>query len=93
LTLCISSVLADHHERRQEDRLQGDDHRQQAVGVLLGSQADPAGEPQHVEVDEPHRPRERGDAVRNSILDALGPLPSVLDESGVLLVEPPEALG
>src|ERR1700752_4258035 len=45
LALRIGPVLADHHERREEDRLEGDDHREQAVGVVLDLEDDPAREP------------------------------------------------
>jgi len=71
-------VLADQDEGREEDRLERDDHRQQAVRVLLDAEPDPAAEPDDVDVDEPHRPRERRDPVRDSVLHAHGPLFRVL---------------
>ena len=64
----VGAVLADHHEGREEDRLERDDHRQQAEGVLLDAEADPAAEPEDVEVDEGHRARERSDPVGDPAL-------------------------
>jgi hypothetical protein len=66
LTLRVSPVLADHHECRKENRLKRDDHRQQAVRVVLDAERDPAAEPGEVDADEPHRPSERGDRVRHA---------------------------
>src|SRR3954463_2036818 len=45
LALRVGPVLADHHEGREEDRFERDDHRQQAEGVLLDAEADPQAEP------------------------------------------------
>ena len=42
LPLLVGTVLADHHEGREEDRLERDDHRQQAVRVVLDAEPDPA---------------------------------------------------
>jgi hypothetical protein len=86
LTLGVGTVLADHHERREEDRLERHDHREQAVRVLLHPEADPRGEPDDVDVDEPHRSGERGDLVRDPVLDALRSLLGVLHEHGIWLV-------
>ena len=72
LTLRVGPVLADQHEGREEDRLERDDHRQQAVRVVLDAEPDPAAEPGEVDVDERHRPRERRDPICDSVLDALG---------------------
>ena len=55
LALGVGAVLADHHEGREEDRLERDDHRQQPEGVVLDAEPDPAAEPDDVEVDERHR--------------------------------------
>ena len=49
----VLAVLADHHERRQEDRLERDDHGEEPERVVLDPEPDPDGEPQDVEVDEP----------------------------------------
>src|SRR3954469_6612549 len=68
LALRVGAILADHHEGRQEDRLERDDHRQEAVGVDLNSEADPAAEPGDVDVHEQHRAREGGDPVREPVL-------------------------
>ena len=80
LPLLVRAVLADHHKRRQEDRLQRHDHRQQPEGVVLDPEADPRGEPEHVEVDEPHRAGEPGDRVGDAVLEALPPLVGVLEQ-------------
>src|SRR4051794_9442281 len=80
LPLGICSVLADEDEGREEDRLEGHDHRQQPVGVALDAEADPAREPDDVEVDEPHRAGKGRDAVGDSVLQALRPLLRVLHE-------------
>src|SRR5947209_4505991 len=52
----IRPVLADHHEGREEDRLEADDHRQEAERVLLDRERDPEHEREDVHVDEDHRP-------------------------------------
>ena len=85
LTLRVGPVLADHHEGREEDRLERDDHRQQAVRVVLDAESDPAAEPGDVDVDEPHRAGERGDAVGDPVLDALRPLLGMPGERRVRL--------
>ena len=59
LPLEVGAILADHHERRQEDRLERHDHRQQPEGITLDAEDDPDREPQDVEVDERHRPANR----------------------------------
>src|SRR3954447_2746326 len=80
LSLGVRPVLADHHERGEEDRLERDDHGQQAEGVLLDAEADPAREPDDVEVDERHRAGERRDLVGDPVLDVLGALFGVLQQ-------------
>jgi hypothetical protein len=45
------------------DRLERDDHCQQPERIPLDAEADPQSEPQHMDVDEGHRSRERGDLV------------------------------
>jgi hypothetical protein len=82
LPLGVGAVLGDQDERRQEDRLERDDHRQEAVRVLLDAEADPAPEPDHVDVDEEHRPRERRDPIRDPVLRDLGALFLVLQQPG-----------
>jgi hypothetical protein len=42
LALRFRTVLADHHEGREEDRLERHDHRQEAERILLDAEADPA---------------------------------------------------
>jgi hypothetical protein len=85
LTLRVRAVLADHHEGGEEDRLERDDHRQQAVRIALDAEPDPTAEPEHVDVDEPHRTGEKCDPVREAVLDALRPLLRVPDERRVRL--------
>jgi hypothetical protein len=81
----VGAVLADHYEGREEDRLERDDHRQEAVGVLLNAEADPAAEPDDVDIHERHRPSERSDPVCDPILHTLGTLASVLEKRRVRL--------
>src|SRR6476661_2868854 len=96
LAFLVRAVLADHHEGREEDRLERDDHRQQPVRIGLDSEPDPGCEPDDVEIHELHRAAEGCDAVGDAILDAgLTPL-RMLDQRrvhehghGVLL--PPHA--
>jgi Bacterial regulatory proteins, luxR family len=45
------------------NRLERDDHRQQPEGLFLDAEANPAAEPDDVDVDEQHRARERRDLV------------------------------
>jgi Adenylate and Guanylate cyclase catalytic domain len=85
LAPCVRSVLANHHEGRQEDRLERDDHRQQSVRVVLDPEDDPAREPGDVDVDEPHRAGEGRDPVGDPVLDALGALFGVLEKRRVRL--------
>src|SRR3954451_7705151 len=80
LSLGVRPVLADHHEGREEDRLERDDHGQQAEGVLLDAEADPAAEPDDVNVDERHRAGEGGDLVRDPVLRRFGALLGLLDK-------------
>ena len=71
------AVLAHHHERGQEDRLEADDHREQSVGELVEDEAraedagidgDPHAEPDRVDVHEVQRSGEGGDAVGDVVL-------------------------
>src|SRR6266511_1356288 len=80
LALLVRAVLADQHKRRQEDGLQRDDHRQQPEGIVLDSEADPGGEPEHVDVHELHRPGEPGDLVGDAVLDVLRSLLGLLEQ-------------
>src|SRR5262249_12956420 len=83
LALGVGSVLADQHEGREEDRLEGDDHRQQAVRVVLDSEPDPEAEPEDVDVDEQHRARKGSDRIGDPVLHALRPLLSVFEQHRV----------
>jgi hypothetical protein len=69
LSLRVRAVLADHDERREEDRLERHDHGQEAEGIVLDPEPDPAAEPDDVDVDERHRAGERRDLVRDAVLD------------------------
>jgi hypothetical protein len=85
LTLRVRSVLTDHHERREEDRLERDDHRQQPERVMLDAEPDPAAEPKDVQVDELHRSRKRRDLVCDPVLHAFGTLLGVREQRRVRL--------
>src|SRR6266511_2564345 len=85
LALLVRAVLADQHKRRQEDGLQRDDHRQQPEGIVLDSEADLGGEPEHVDVHELHRPGEPGDLVGDAVLDVLRSLLGLLDRKSTRL--------
>jgi len=78
----VRPVLRDHHEGREEDRLQADDHCQQPIRVLLDGQQNPEGEPRQVDVDEAHRPGEAGDHVCDAALQAVRAFFLVLHEGG-----------
>jgi hypothetical protein len=82
LALEVGAVLADHHERRQEDRLQRDDHGQQPERVALDAKDDPDREPDDVEADERHRAGEPGDGVRDAVLQSCRPGLGVLGQRG-----------
>src|SRR5437773_2047658 len=90
LPLLGRTVLTDHHERREKDRLQRHDQRECRPRLLL-QQDHPHGEQRHVQVHKVHRTREGGDAVGDAILDVLGSLFRVLNECGVP-VEPESAM-
>jgi hypothetical protein len=79
--LLIGPVLADHHERRQEDRFQRNDHGEQPERVVLDLEKDPRGEPDDVDVDEHHRAGESRDRVGDAVLGILRPVLRVLDQS------------
>jgi hypothetical protein len=83
LPLRVGAVLADHHERREEDRLERDDHCQQPERILLHTEADPQSKPDDVDVDERHRSRERRDPVGDAVLYVLGALFGVLHQRRV----------
>src|SRR4029453_5599695 len=85
LTLRVRSVLADHHEGREKDGLERSDPRQPPGRVALEAEPDPAAEPGDVDVDERHRPGERGDPVGYPVLDALRSLFRLPDERRVRL--------
>src|SRR4029453_4349525 len=83
LTLRVRSVLADHHEGREKDGLERSDPRQPPGRVALEAEPDPAAEPGDVDVDERHRPRERGDPVGYAVLDAVRSPPGLRAERRV----------
>src|SRR5215207_2371066 len=83
LPLGVGAVLADHHKGGKEDRLERDDHRQQSERIALDPEADPAPEPDDVEIDEQHRARKGGDLVGDAVLPRIGSLLLVLDQSGI----------
>src|SRR5437879_3708105 len=64
-------VLADHHERRQEDGFQRDDKGERGPRALLEDQH-PDREERHMDVDEVHRPGKAviASATRNCTLCA-----------------------
>jgi hypothetical protein len=53
--------------------------------VVLDAESDPAPEPEDVDVDEPHRPRECGDPIRNPVLHSLRSLLGLLYEHRIRL--------
>ena len=61
-------VLADHDERRQEDRLRGYDEGEAGPGAGLHEQH-PADEDHRVEIDEWHGAGELGDRIGDAQLD------------------------
>src|SRR5437899_2746360 len=67
-------VLADHHERRQEDGFQRDDKGERGPRALLEDQH-PDREERHMDVDEVHRPGEGRYRIRHPQLHALCALP------------------
>jgi len=76
-------VLSDHDERGQEDRFQRHDQRQRRPRLGLDEQH-PDREQRDVQVDEPHRPRERGDPISDPQLKVGGPLRLLLQDDRVL---------
>src|SRR6266702_3802454 len=75
-------VLADHHEGRQEDRLERDDESQRRPRALL--QPDhPGREHDGMQVEEVHRPRERRDGVGNPQLAVLPAPPQLGRHNGM----------
>ena len=77
------AVLADHHERREEDGLERHDQRQPRPRVRLEEQH-PAGEQRGVEVHELHRPREPGDVVHDAELDVTCSPRRMVEHHGVV---------
>jgi hypothetical protein len=65
---CRLSVLTDHHERRKENRLERHDEGQHGPRAFLQEQH-PDGEYRCMNPDEVHRPRERGDSIRQTQLE------------------------
>ena len=61
------AVLADHHERRQEDGLERHDEGQLRPWVRLDEEH-PQHEHHGVDVDEPHRTGEGGDGIGDAQL-------------------------
>jgi hypothetical protein len=72
LSLRVRAVLADHHERRQEDRLERDGERQRRPRVLL-ERHHPHRKHPDMDVHEHHRAREGRDLVGDPVLHVLGP--------------------
>jgi hypothetical protein len=81
LPLGIRSVLGDQDECGQEDRLEGHDHRQEPIRIVLDPECDPAREPHDVHVHEQHRPREGSDLVGDAVLTGLRALLLALQQS------------
>jgi putative NADH-flavin reductase len=77
LTLRVSLVLADHHECREKKSPRA--RRSSSTGRTGNSRrrTRSSSRPGQVDVDEPHRPRERGDAVGDAGLAVLGTTGSV----------------
>jgi hypothetical protein len=75
-------VLTDHHERRQEYRLQRDDECQRGPWALFKDEH-PHSERHRMEVHEPHRAGEGRNRVRNTQLDIGRPLLSLTQNGRV----------
>jgi hypothetical protein len=67
------TVLPDHDERRQKDRLEGHDQGERRPRTLLEHEH-PHAEGDRMDVDERHRPGECGDPVSDLQLDTSGAL-------------------
>jgi len=81
------AVLADHHEGRQEDRLQRHHQGQRRPGTFF-QHKHPHREQHRMNPDELHRPRERGDPVGDAQLKILVPFPGLLQHGGVMPLGP-----
>jgi hypothetical protein len=68
----VGPVLADHHERAEEDRLKGDGKRQGRPRLALQEQH-PDRKEDDVHADEAHRSGKAADGVGYAVLHALGP--------------------
>jgi hypothetical protein len=55
------------------------------TAIFLDAEADPAAEPEDMDVDEPHRSGEGCDGVCDAVLAALRSLPGLLDEGRIRL--------
>src|SRR5207244_3205201 len=73
------TILADHDQRREEDRLQGDNHGEKVEWIWVEwiQSVDPAAvdryprhEPQNMNIEEHHAAREIRDPIGNAILQA-----------------------
>src|SRR5512143_3296047 len=81
LSLLAHSVLADEHESRKKDRLQGYHHGQESVGKWVKNthtqpadvKQDPSAKPYDVHVSENHASPEGGDGVGDAALQAALP--------------------
>jgi hypothetical protein len=87
LELCLA-VLADHHERRQKDRLERHDEREPRPRIGFDKEH-PAGEGDDVEVDEPHGRREGGDRIDDAKLQARRSPGRIFEDDWVMEVSGP----
>jgi hypothetical protein len=55
------------------------------TAIFLDTEADPAAEPDDMDVDEPHRSGEGCDGICDAVLAALRSLPGLLDEGRIRL--------
>src|SRR6478752_4882581 len=79
------AVLADHHERGQEDGFQRNDERERRPGAGFDEEH-PGREPENVEVHEVHRAGERRDLVRDMQLELLRTLLLLLEDERTQLM-------
>jgi hypothetical protein len=68
---------------KRGDRVERDDHRQQPVRVVLDAEADPAAEPDDVQIDKRHRAGEARDRVGDPLAERIGVLLGLLDQRRV----------
>jgi len=80
---CGLPILADHHEGRQEDRLERDHQGQRRPWTVLEEQH-PQGEDRGVDPHEAHGSRESRDLVGNSQLETRVAFARLVDYRGVV---------